>query len=90
MIGLLLPLLALAAYLVLVGIYRLYWSPIAHFPGPKLAALTGWYEVWFDIVLGGQFTFQIEKWHQQYGTFLSLDPQNHDLLKHLAICCQGP
>lgn len=48
-------------------IYRLYFSPIAHFPGPKLTAATGWYETYLDVWKGGQFTFQIEKWHQQYG-----------------------
>ncbi|PGH10574.1 hypothetical protein AJ79_05396 [Helicocarpus griseus UAMH5409] len=65
---------ALAAYLVLVGVYRLYWSSIAHFPGPKLAALTGLYEIWFDIVCGGQFTFQIEKLHKKYGPIIRIKP----------------
>jgi hypothetical protein len=90
MTALLLCLLALVAYAVLLGIYRLYLSPLSHFPGPKLAALTGWYEVWYDVVIGGQFTFQIEKWHQKYGTFLSLDSQNHAPLKHLANLLAGP
>lgn len=34
---------ALAGYTVYGAIYRLFLSPIAGFPGPKLAALTLWY-----------------------------------------------
>lgn len=54
-------------YLLCLGIYRLFLSPIAHFPGSKLTAITGWYETYLDVYKGGQFTFQIEKWHQRYG-----------------------
>ena len=54
-------------YLLAVTLYRLYLSPIAHFPGSKLTAVTGWYETYLDVFRGGQFTFQIERWHQQYG-----------------------
>lgn len=39
---------ALAIYLVVGAIYRLYLSPVSKFPGPKLAALTLWYAVFQD------------------------------------------
>jgi len=55
------------AYLVGVALYRLYLSPLAHFPGPKLAALTQWYEFYYDVVLSGKYVFQIQKMHKQYG-----------------------
>jgi len=47
--------------------YRLYLSPLAEFPGPKLAALTGWYETYYDCMKDGSFWTQIEQFHKQYG-----------------------
>jgi hypothetical protein len=59
----------IAGFLYLVGlaVYRLYFSPIARFPGPKLAALSRWYEFYYDCVLPGQFTFHIQELHKKYG-----------------------
>jgi hypothetical protein len=34
---------ALVLYLITGAVYRVYLSPVAKFPGPKLAALTLWY-----------------------------------------------
>jgi hypothetical protein len=54
-------------YLLFVAIYRLYFSPIAQIPGLKLGALTSLYEFYYDCVHFGQFHFQIQKLHKQYG-----------------------
>lgn len=62
-----LPCILFMIYLVGLGVYRLYFSPIAAFPGPKLAALSNWYEFYHDVICQGQFTFKIQKLHKQYG-----------------------
>jgi hypothetical protein len=60
--------LSLSVWTIYGVIYRLYLSPIAKFPGPKLAALTLWYEFYYNIVLNGQYVFEIKKMHEKYGT----------------------
>jgi hypothetical protein len=56
-----------ALYLAGLAVYRLYLSPIAKFPGPKLAALSRWYEFYYDVVLRGQFSNHITELHKIYG-----------------------
>lgn len=58
---------ASAAYFVSLAVYRLYVSPLAKFPGPRLAALSNWYEFYYDVVREGQFTWQVQKLHREYG-----------------------
>lgn len=70
-----LPIVALLlwiSYLIGLAIHRLYWSPIAKFPGPKLAALTRWYEFYYEVVLKGKFTFHIDDLHNKYGMHAAL------------------
>lgn len=55
-------------YFIGRAFYRLYFSPLSKFPGPKLAALTLWYEGYYDIVKRGQYTFEIGRMHEKYGT----------------------
>jgi hypothetical protein len=54
-------------YLLGLALFRLYFSPIARFPGPKLAALTRWYEFYYEVVLRGKFSDHITELHKTYG-----------------------
>lgn len=56
----------LILYTAYAAIYRLCFSPIAQFPGPKLAALTFWYEFYFDVVKRGSYVWEINKMHETY------------------------
>ena len=60
-------LLLWVVYLAGLAIYRLFFSPIAKFPGPKLAALSNWYEFYYDVYLEGSFTVHIQALHKKYG-----------------------
>lgn len=65
-------LLSIAALLYLIHFiyltfWRLFWSPLARFPGPKLAAATGWYEFYYDFFHQGKYIFEIERMHGKYG-----------------------
>lgn len=63
-----LALLALA-YTVYGSVWRLYLSPVAKFPGPWFAALTFWNEFYYDVVLGGRYTWKIAEYHDRYGEY---------------------
>jgi hypothetical protein len=49
------------------ALYRLYFHPLAHIPGPKLAALTFLYQTYFSLVNGSRFYALIGKLHKIYG-----------------------
>ena len=54
-------------YFIYITFSRLLVSPISHIPGPRLAALTFWYEFYFDVVLKGRYTWKIQELHKKYG-----------------------
>ncbi|KAI1122577.1 trichodiene oxygenase [Nemania abortiva] len=88
----------LVLYLAGIIFYRLTLHPLARFPGPKLAAITRWYEAYYDIVLDGQYTLKLANLHKKYGPIIRISPYeihvsdpsflntlyNHDVMKKYA------
>ncbi|PHH84825.1 hypothetical protein CDD83_1325 [Cordyceps sp. RAO-2017] len=75
--------LAAAAWLVYaagLAVHRLWLSPIAGVPGPRLAALTQLYEFYYDIVLGGQYAFKVLEFHRRYGDVVRISPSEVHVL----------
>ncbi|KAI5778513.1 cytochrome P450 [Geopyxis carbonaria] len=60
-----------------VIIYRLYFHPLSRFPGPRIAAATMWYEIWFDVIKDGKLGFQLPRLHAKYGPVVRISP--HEL-----------
>lgn len=60
----------MVTYYATLVFYRLFFHPLARFPGPRLAAISRWYEGYYDVVLDGQYTTKIAKLHEIYGAAL--------------------
>jgi hypothetical protein len=61
-----------AAYTIAVAvesIRRLWFHPLSKFPGPPLAALTLWWQCYYDVFQkgGGQLHAQLGRLHKKYG-----------------------
>ncbi|KAJ4352422.1 uncharacterized protein N0V89_007770 [Didymosphaeria variabile] len=52
-------------------IYRLYFSPLAQFPGPKLVAATAWYETFIDVTRNNFHEVLLDM-HKKYEYFSKL------------------
>ena len=61
--------LGIVLYACGLFLYRLYFCPIAAFPGPLLARATFWYEFYHNWVKNGQYYRRIEEMHRKYGIF---------------------
>ncbi|KAI3320663.1 putative benzoate 4-monooxygenase cytochrome P450 [Xylariaceae sp. AK1471] len=75
------PLLPLTFALLLIyatslAIYRLYLSPLSAIPGPKFAALTYWFEFYYDGYQGGKYEFKIKELHEKYGPIVRINPHH--------------
>jgi hypothetical protein len=65
---------AFIAYFIILGTYRAYWDSLSSFPGPKIAAATQLYEFYYDVILGGRYTFRIKELHDEYGPIVRISP----------------
>lgn len=59
-----------STFIVFTALSRLFLSPLARIPGPTLAALTSWYECYYDVMKPGQYVWKIKELHTQYGWFI--------------------
>ncbi|KAL4900134.1 hypothetical protein BDW74DRAFT_183087 [Aspergillus multicolor] len=71
-------LLALALVLLAYPLYDIintfYWHPLAHFPGPRLAALTRFYRAYFDLSWNRSFAHNLVELHAKYGDVIRIGP----------------
>ena len=59
-------------YLTVSLVYHLFLSPLAKFPGPRLAALSRFYELYYDGYKLEGYAHKLRCLHKQYGTFCVL------------------
>ncbi|KUJ12594.1 cytochrome P450 [Mollisia scopiformis] len=67
-------------YFTTLIFYRLFLHPLAKFPGPKVAAITRYYEAYYDIVQNGQYIFRIQELHKKYGPIIRISPYELHIL----------
>lgn len=62
---------------ILRSVYRLFFHPLSHVPGPPLAAISHAYEFYHDAIRNGMYIWEIEKMHERYG-----EPTSHVFVSH--------
>ena len=66
---------AFTSYLAILSIYRLFFHRISHIPGPKLAALTYYYQAYYDVYPHkGKWLFHQMSLHEKYGPIMRVGP----------------
>jgi hypothetical protein len=55
------------ATLVYTAIYNVFFHPLAHVPGPKLAGATYLYQTYYSFVGGSRYYVKIKALHTIYG-----------------------
>ncbi|KAJ3999225.1 cytochrome P450 [Lentinula boryana] len=90
---------AFCAYLGALAFYRIFFHPLHKYPGPVLAAITDWYEVYYNIVKGGELIAEIKRLHALYGPVIRIGPNKlhfsysqayHDIYTYGATLTKEP
>ncbi|KIK54973.1 hypothetical protein GYMLUDRAFT_176346 [Collybiopsis luxurians FD-317 M1] len=61
-------------YFAALALYRIFFHPLRSYPGPVLAAVTDWYQVYYNILQGGALVTEIERLHKCYGPVVRVGP----------------
>lgn len=59
--------IVLTIYYLLMAVYRIWFHPLAGFPGPRICAITFVYEIVWDYFYEGTYVYKIEELHDRYG-----------------------
>jgi cytochrome P450 len=60
-------------FCILLVLYRVYLSPLAKFPGPKLYAASSL--PYIRLALRGEWAWRVLEWHKQYGPVVRVGPR---------------
>ncbi|KAK6592778.1 cytochrome p450 [Botrytis cinerea] len=66
--------IVLTTYYLLIAIYRIWFHPLARFPGPRICAITFLYEIGWDYFYEGTYVYRIEEMHDRYGAIVRVNP----------------
>jgi len=64
--------IGLLGYFIYIATQRVYFSPLSHIPGPKIAAATSLYEAYHDVIRRGLYFKKVKEFHKLYGTYTAL------------------
>ncbi|KAK0210181.1 cytochrome P450 [Desarmillaria ectypa] len=67
--------LAFLGYVLYLAASRLSFHPLRAFPGPRLAALTSWYQTYFESFCDGAFVDHLVRLHEIYGPVVRINPR---------------
>ncbi|KAF8656419.1 hypothetical protein AX16_002563 [Volvariella volvacea WC 439] len=66
--------LCLASLAIVKICHRLYGHQLSHIPGPRLAALTDLYWIYYDLVRDGERIEALKRLHEKYGSVVRIGP----------------
>lgn len=67
---------AKVVYEVLRSLYRIYFHPLAEYPGDTLAKATYWHETYYDVFKGHQYIWKIKEMHERHGPVIRTNPDD--------------
>ena len=62
--------IAYVAYTAVAAVYNLYFHPLAHFPGPRVAAASSWWQVYVELIKQESLSIKLLELNRKYGMYL--------------------